>query len=181
MVMQTVPNQRTIRYSDFDYTNFPVDAVRRLPPPALQFYMYLWSMKPACKNNILVLYSSHVEKDIGISRNTYSKAFNILVSGRFLVQDKGNNFTFYPGRFAISNEEMLRFVEGYIQYDYWKQKIKPFENEYSQTYYDGGYRYPDPTWQIAGNPEELNVEIEDISCQDMDYMKAWDEPQETPF
>ena len=52
-------------------------------------------MKPACKNNILVLYSSHVEKDIGISRNTYSKAFNILVSSRFLVQDKGNNFTFY--------------------------------------------------------------------------------------
>ena len=118
MVMQTVPNQRTIRYSDFDYTNFPVDAVRRLPPPALQFYMYLWSMKPACKNNILVLYSSHVEKDIGISRNTYSKAFNILVSNRFLVKDKGNNFTFYPSRFAISNEEMIGYVKDYIQYDY---------------------------------------------------------------
>ena len=33
----------------------------------------------------------------------------------------------------------------------------------------------------AGSPEELDVEIEDNSYQDMDYMKAWDEPQETPF
>ena len=120
-------------------------------------------MRPSCKNNRLVLYYVHVEKDIGISRPTYLKAFNILVSSRFLVQD------------------MLGFVEDYIQYDYWKQKSKPFENEYSQTYYDGGYRYPDPPWQIAGSPEELNVEIGDNSYQDMDYMKAWDEPQETPF
>ena len=102
-----------------------------------------------------------------ISRPTYLKAFNILVSSRFLVQDKGNNFTFYPSRFAISNEEMLGYVEDYIQYDYWKQKNKPFENEYSQTYYDGGYRYPDPPWKIAGSPEELNVEVEDNSYHAM--------------
>ena len=53
--------------------------------------------------------------------------------------------------------------------------------EYTQNYYDGGYRYPNPPWPIAGSPQELNVEIEDNSYQDMDYMKAWYEPQETHF
>ena len=53
--------------------------------------------------------------------------------------------------------------------------------EYTQNYYDGWYRYPNPPWPIAGSPQELNVEVEDNSYQDMDYMKAWDEPQETPF
>ena len=143
--------------------------------------MYLWSMKSVCRNNILVLYSSHIEKDIGISRNTYAKAFNILLAEKFLVQDRGTSFTFYPNRFRISDKEMVGYIEDYIQYDYWKQKKKLFENEYSQTYYDGGYRYPDPPWQIAGSPEELSVERDDIQISDTDYMKAWDEPQEVPF
>lgn len=53
--------------------------------------------------------------------------------------------------------------------------------EYTQNYYDGGYRYPNPPWPTAGNPQQLDVEIEDNSYQDIDYMKVWDEPQETPF
>lgn len=91
------------------------------------------------------------------------------------------SFTFYPNRFRISDKEMVRYIEDYIQYDYWKQKNRPYKDDYSQTYYDGGYRYPDPPWQIAGNPEELDVERDDIEISDTDYMKAWDEPQEVPF
>lgn len=53
--------------------------------------------------------------------------------------------------------------------------------EYTQDYYDGGYRCPNPPWPIAGGSQQLDVEIGDKSYQDMDYMKAWDEPQEVPF
>lgn len=53
--------------------------------------------------------------------------------------------------------------------------------EYTQNYYDGGYRYPNPPWPIAGSPQELDVKMDDIEISDTDYMKAWDEPQEVPF
>lgn len=57
--------------------------------------------------------------------------------------------------------------------------------EYTQNYYDGGYRYPNPPWPIAGSPQELDVKIDDIeisySNTGIDFMEAWDERQEVPF
>lgn len=54
--------------------------------------------------------------------------------------------------------------------------------EYTQNYYDGGYRYPNPPWPIAGSPQELDVKIDDIEISNTEYyMGQWDEPQETPF
>ena len=33
--------------------------------------------------------------------------------------------------------------------------------EYTQNYYDGGYRYPNPPWPIAGSPEQLDVDLDE--------------------
>ena len=54
--------------------------------------------------------------------------------------------------------------------------------EYTQNYYDGGYRYPNPPWPIAGSPEQLDVDLDEkYPNTGIDFMEAWDEPQETPF
>ena len=50
--------------------------------------------------------------------------------------------------------------------------------EYTQNYYDGGYRYPNPPWPIAGSPQELNVEVEDSSYLDMNQSEET-EPTES--
>ena len=54
--------------------------------------------------------------------------------------------------------------------------------EYTQNYYDGWYRYPNPPWPIAGSPEQLDVDLDEkYPNTGIDFMEAWDEPQETPF
>lgn len=57
--------------------------------------------------------------------------------------------------------------------------------EYTQNYYDGGYRYPNPPWPIAGSPQKLDVKMDDIEISypntGIDFMEAWDERQEVPF
>lgn len=54
--------------------------------------------------------------------------------------------------------------------------------EYTQNYYDGGYRYPNPPWPIAGSPEQLDVDLDEkYPNTGIDFMEAWDERQETPF
>ena len=57
--------------------------------------------------------------------------------------------------------------------------------EYTKNYYDGGYRYQNPPWEIAEAPECLDIkkdEDDDIQISNTEYyMGQWDEPQETPF
>lgn len=118
-------------------------------------------MRPACRNNVLLVSSAHIEKDIGISRNTYTKAFNILISQKFLIENNNkNNYIFYPARFSLSDDEELQYVKEYIYYIYGNKERKSI-SEYQNKYYDGGYRYPNPPWEIAGATECLDVKMDE--------------------
>lgn len=113
--IKTVGNQRFINFSSYDYERFPVDLVRHIEPSEMQLYMYLWSMR--CRNiEHLVLFSSHVTDDTGLSYKTYNKAFHSLIRDGFLISDnrKANTYIFCPNRYTISDEELMRIILEYI-------------------------------------------------------------------
>lgn len=164
MPIKTVGNQRFVDFASYDYERFPVDLVRHIEPSEMQLYMYLWSMR--CRNiEHLVLFSSHVTSDTGLSYKTYNKAFHNLIRDGFLILDsrKPNTYTFCPNKYTVSDEELMQIILDYICTTYSRcNYILHIYKEYKRC------------------EDELDI-FPEYDKVDVDYMKEFESGCDVPF
>lgn len=164
LATKTVANQRIVKYADYDYERFPVELVRRLESCEIQFYMYLWSMRT---RNIreLVLFSTHVMEDTGMSYKTYNKAFHGLIQDGFIVLDKHNTYIFCPDRYSISDSQLLKLIYEYIFKNYPEYK-----------------RNKSSTGLFRRYEDVLDIFPETDECTEIDYLQKFDgKDEDLPF
>ena len=113
--MKVVANQRIIHYGDYDYKILPFHRINELEPMELKLYCYLFSFKNINNNfDTFVLYSSTFTNTVGVSIDSYRKAFNGLVKKGYLVEESKNNYLFCPDKYNMSDSEVLSIIKEYI-------------------------------------------------------------------
>lgn len=134
--MNTVPNQRIIKFDNYNnYKSMPL-SINELEPSKLKLYCYLFSFKNNYdKTNHMVFYSTDFMTKCNISRGTYSKAFSGLVKKGYLVDYGNNTYLFCPDKYMLSDDEILSIIKEYII-----NKYTP-DNQSNKSYYDYSLDY----------------------------------------